>query len=84
MDFGYSPEQNQLRKTIRDFAEVEIRPHVMEWDESQEFPVDVFRALGNLGVLGAVFPESLGGSDTATSIIRSWWKRSRAWIRRSP
>ncbi len=62
MDFAYTPEQNQLRKTIRDFAEAEIRPHVMEWDESQHFPVDVFRELGRIGVLGAVFPEDLGGS----------------------
>ena len=62
MDFAYTPEQNQLRKSIRDFTEAEIRPHVMEWDESQHFPVDVFRDLGRLGVLGAVFPEDLGGS----------------------
>ncbi len=62
MDFAYTPEQNQLRKTSRDFTEAEIRPHVMEWDESQHFPVDVFRALGHMGVLGAVFPEELGGS----------------------
>jgi alkylation response protein AidB-like acyl-CoA dehydrogenase len=62
MDFGYTPEQNQLRKTIRDFAEAEIRPHVTEWDETQHFPVDVFRNLGHLGVLGAVFPEDLGGA----------------------
>jgi alkylation response protein AidB-like acyl-CoA dehydrogenase len=62
MDFGFTPEQNQLRKTIRDFAEAEMRPHVMEWDETQEFPIDVFRALGRMGVLGAVFPEELGGS----------------------
>jgi len=62
LDFAYTPEQNQLRKTIRDFTEAEIRPHVMEWDESQHFPVDVFRELGRLGVLGAVFPEDLGGS----------------------
>jgi alkylation response protein AidB-like acyl-CoA dehydrogenase len=62
LDFAYTPEQNQLRKTIRDFTEAEIRPHVMEWDESQHFPVDVFRDLGRLGVLGAVFPEELGGS----------------------
>jgi alkylation response protein AidB-like acyl-CoA dehydrogenase len=62
LDFAYTPEQNQLRKTIRDFTDAEIRPHVMEWDESQHFPVDVFRELGQLGVLGVVFPEDLGGT----------------------
>jgi alkylation response protein AidB-like acyl-CoA dehydrogenase len=62
MDFGFSSEQRQLRKTIREFCEAEIKPHVMEWDESQHFPVDTFRHLGKLGVLGAVFPEDLGGS----------------------
>lgn len=62
MDFGYTPEQNQLRKTIREFTEAEMRPHVSEWDETQHFPLDVFRELGRMGVLGAVFPESLGGS----------------------
>jgi alkylation response protein AidB-like acyl-CoA dehydrogenase len=62
MDFGFTSEQCQLRKTLRDFCEAEIRPHVMEWDESQHFPIDVFRHLGKLGVLGAVFPEELGGS----------------------
>jgi len=62
MDFEYTQEQKQLRKSIREFAEAEIRPHVMEWDESQHFPLDVFRALGRLGVLGAIFPEELGGS----------------------
>ena len=62
MDFGFTSEQQQLRKTIREFCEAEIRPHVMEWDESQEFPDAIFRALGKMGVLGAVFPEDLGGS----------------------
>lgn len=62
MDFGFTEEQQQLRKTIRQFCETEIKPHVMKWDESQEFPVDVFRRLGQMGVLGAVFPEDLGGS----------------------
>src|SRR5271168_720512 len=62
MDFGYTPEQNQLRRTIREFTEAEIRPHVIEWDESQEFPMGVFRELGRMGVLGAVFPEELGGA----------------------
>lgn len=62
MDFGFTEEQQHLRKTIRTFAETEILPHVLEWDESQTFPVDVFRKLGELGVLGAVFPEELGGA----------------------
>ncbi len=62
MNFGHSEEQQQLRKTVRAFCEAEILPHVMEWDESQTFPTDVFRKLGDLGVLGAVFPEELGGA----------------------
>jgi len=62
MDFGFTSEQQQLRKSIRQFCEAEIKPHVMEWDESQEFPIDVFRRLGKLGVLGAVFPEEFGGA----------------------
>jgi len=62
MDFGYTPEQNQLRRTIREFAEAEMRPHVLEWDETQHFPMEVFRDLGRMGVLGAVFPEELGGA----------------------
>src|SRR5580692_12924239 len=62
MDFGFTEDQHRLRKTIREFTEAEIKPHVMEWDESQHFPVEVFRKLGQLGALGAVFPEDLGGS----------------------
>jgi alkylation response protein AidB-like acyl-CoA dehydrogenase len=62
MDFGYTQEQQQLRRTIRKFTEAEIKPHVMEWDETQEFPAGVFRELGQMGVLGAVFPEELGGA----------------------
>jgi alkylation response protein AidB-like acyl-CoA dehydrogenase len=65
MDFGLTGDQQQLRKTIREFAEAEMRPHVLEWDESQTFPVEVFRALGALGVLGAVFPEEFGGAGFA-------------------
>src|SRR5579863_4399132 len=62
MDFGFTGDQQQLRKTIREFTEAEIKPHVMEWDETQQFPAEVFRGLGQLGALGAVFPEDLGGS----------------------
>ena len=62
MDFETTEEQRQLRKTVREFAEAEIKPHVLEWDESQVFPTAVFRTLGQIGVLGAVFPEDLGGA----------------------
>jgi alkylation response protein AidB-like acyl-CoA dehydrogenase len=62
MDFGHTDEQKQLRRTIREFAEAEMKPHVMQWDEAQTFPVEVFRELGAMGVLGAIFPEDLGGS----------------------
>jgi alkylation response protein AidB-like acyl-CoA dehydrogenase len=62
MQFGFTEQQRHLQNAIREFAEAEIRPHVMEWDESQTFPLDVFHKLGDLGVLGAIFPEELGGS----------------------
>ena len=62
MDFEYTPEQNQLRRSVREFAEKEIAPYVMEWDEEQIFPLDVVRQLGELGYMGAIFPEELGGA----------------------
>ena len=62
MDFEYTPEQLHLRKAVREFAEAEIAPHVMEWDEAQTFPLEVIKKLGKLGYMGAVFPESLGGA----------------------
>jgi alkylation response protein AidB-like acyl-CoA dehydrogenase len=62
VDFEYTPEQNQLRKAVREFAEAEIAPHVMEWDEGQIFPLEVIRRLGKLGYMGSVFPEELGGA----------------------
>ena len=62
MDFEYTPEQVQLRKAVREFAEAEIAPHVMEWDEAQIFPMEVIRKLGKLGYMGSVFPEELGGA----------------------
>ena len=62
MDFEYTPEQLQLRKAVRQFAEAEIAPHVMEWDEAQTFPTEVIKKLGKLGYLGAIFPEDFGGA----------------------
>jgi alkylation response protein AidB-like acyl-CoA dehydrogenase len=62
VDFDYTPEQVQLRREVRDFATKEILPHVMEWDENQIFPLEVIKKLGQLGYLGAIFPEEYGGA----------------------
>ena len=62
MDFEYSAEQIQLRKSVRDFAQAEIAPHVMDWDEKQTFPLEVIKKAGQLGMMGAIFPEDLGGA----------------------
>jgi alkylation response protein AidB-like acyl-CoA dehydrogenase len=62
MDFEFTPEQIQLRRSIRDFAEAEISPNVLEWDEKQIFPLDVIKKAGELGVMGAIFPEELNGA----------------------
>jgi alkylation response protein AidB-like acyl-CoA dehydrogenase len=62
MEFDFTPEQLQLRKSVREFAEQEIRPHVLEWDEDGIFPLAVVKKAGELGFLGAIFPEELGGS----------------------
>jgi alkylation response protein AidB-like acyl-CoA dehydrogenase len=62
VEFEYTPEQVQLRKAVRQFAEAEIAPHVMEWDEAQTFPLEVIHKLGELGYMGSIFPEELGGA----------------------
>jgi alkylation response protein AidB-like acyl-CoA dehydrogenase len=62
VDFDYTPEQIQLRREVREFAAAEIAPHVMEWDENQTFPLEVIKKLGQLGYMGAIFPEEYGGA----------------------
>jgi alkylation response protein AidB-like acyl-CoA dehydrogenase len=62
MQFEFTPEQIQLRKTVREFAEAEIAPHVLQWDEEQIFPLEAVKHAGRLGFLGAIFPEELGGA----------------------
>jgi alkylation response protein AidB-like acyl-CoA dehydrogenase len=60
--FGLTEEQRQLQSAVRAFAEGEIAPHVSEWDEKSEFPHEVVKKLGAMGLLGVIFPESLGGA----------------------
>jgi alkylation response protein AidB-like acyl-CoA dehydrogenase len=62
MDFRPTDEQELLRATVREFAEAEIGPHVMEWDESQRFPMDLLPRLAALGLTGIQFPEEYGGA----------------------
>ena len=62
MDFQLSDEQQQLKKTVREFAEREILPNVMKWDEACEFPLATVKELGKLGLLGTVFPTEYAGA----------------------
>ena len=62
MDFQLSDEQLQLKKMVREFAEREIAPNVMKWDEACEFPLATVKELGKLGLLGIIFPAEYGGS----------------------
>jgi alkylation response protein AidB-like acyl-CoA dehydrogenase len=66
LDFSLSEEQHLLKKTVRDFAETELAPHSREWDEKQEFPREVFTKLGELGLMGAVWPTEYGGAGLST------------------
>src|SRR3954468_10240587 len=66
MDFRLSDEQQLLRQTVREFAEAEIRPHVMEWDEAQHFPMDLLPKLAALGLMGIQFAEEYGGAAMST------------------
>jgi len=60
--FALTDEQEQLRKEIRDFAAREIAPNVMRWDEASEFPLEVVQKLGEMGLMGVIFPVELGGA----------------------
>jgi alkylation response protein AidB-like acyl-CoA dehydrogenase len=62
MNFELNEEQLQIKYSVREFAESEIKPHVMEWDESQHFPEELRPKLAELGLLGVIFPEEYGGA----------------------
>jgi alkylation response protein AidB-like acyl-CoA dehydrogenase len=62
MEFELSEEQQQMKMSVREFAEGEIAPHVMEWDEAQHFPIELMPKLAELGLLGILFPEEYGGA----------------------
>jgi len=62
MEFDLTEEQQQVKRSVREFAEAEIKPHVMEWDETQHLPRELFTKMGELGLTGVIFPEEYGGA----------------------
>src|SRR3954463_10845457 len=62
MNFSNNELTRQVAQTARDFAQQHIKPHIMEWDESQEFPLHIFKELGKLGMMGVLVPEQYGGA----------------------
>src|SRR5258707_10649990 len=66
MDFELSDEQRQIRSTLAEFAEHEIKPYSAKWDKEDTFPRHVVEKLGELGFLGVSFPEKYGGRGAGT------------------
>src|SRR5882672_1376145 len=62
MGFDLTEEQEQVKRSVREFAEAEIKPHVMEWDEAQRLPREIFTKMGEIGLMGVIFPEEYGGA----------------------
>lgn len=62
MNFDYNETQSMIAQSIKEFAEKNIRPYVMEWDEAQIFPIPLFKKLGDMGFMGVLVPEQYGGS----------------------
>ncbi|HEY6739515.1 MAG TPA: acyl-CoA dehydrogenase family protein, partial [Actinopolymorphaceae bacterium] len=65
MTFELSPEHEQFRRSVRDFAEAEIAPHAAQWDRDHHFPTDIVRKMGALGLMGLTAPEEFGGAGMA-------------------
>src|SRR4029453_2278850 len=64
MDFGFTPEQDELARAVRAFARKELAARSAHWDVTGEFPWDAWRAMGELGLLGMRIPEAHGGQET--------------------
>ena len=62
MDFRYSENQKIISETIQEFSKREIIPNMYDWDEDQYFPLDLFKKIGKLGMMGVLVPEEYGGS----------------------
>ncbi|MEX0737296.1 MAG: acyl-CoA dehydrogenase family protein, partial [Bacteroidota bacterium] len=67
IELDLTEEMKLLQRSVRDFAEAEIKPHVMKYDEAQEFPLEIVKKMGELGFLGVTVPEELGGAGLSAS-----------------
>ena len=63
MNFALSSEHETFRRSVREFAEAEVAPHVAKWDKDHHFPVDLVKKMGDLGLYGLTSPEEFGGAD---------------------
>ena len=84
MDFRPTEQHEILRRTVREFAEAEIRPHVMTWDETQHFPIELLPRLAELGLMGIQIPEAYGGAGMSARRLLHLHRgagprRSRRW-----
>ena len=80
MNFEYSETQKMVAEAAREFAQQYIQPYVMEWDEKQTFPLEVFKKAGELGFMGVLVPEELGVPDWDIMSMWPFWKKSQKWI----
>ena len=62
MNFELNENQKMIAQMVRDFAEKEIRPNMMKWDQDEIFPIEAMKKMGELGLLGIYSPEEYGGS----------------------
>lgn len=69
MNFQMNENQRMIADMIRTFGKDHIYPKMMEWDESQEFPIEVFKKLGDLGLMGVLVPTEYGGSGDRKSVV---------------
>ena len=75
MNVCLTDDQKLLQQTVREFAEAELRPHVMEWDDAQAFPREMIDKLAALGLMGIQFPEQYGGSAmSAVNFTAPQWQ----------
>src|SRR6185312_10488561 len=82
MEFELSEEQKQIKYSVREFAEAEIAPHVMEWDESQHFPIELKPKLAELGLMGVLFQRSMAAPEWAMSNTQPSLKSCRGSMAR--